>query len=227
MLEEALARLLGDRVAVIGAGRTDAGVHATGQVISFRTASAMPQETLERGVNALLPADVAVSAVGEVGDDFHARFSATGRTYKYSIWNAPRPRPLLRRTAWWVPEPLGLREMQEASGALAGRHDFSAFAMRVPGTRERTVRRAAWSSASEGLLEFEIQADAFLRGMVRGIVGTLAQVGRGRLSATRLAEVLASARREQGGPSAPAHGLCLTRVSYGGDTYHATDEEDE
>ncbi len=230
VLEEALAKLLGERVAVVGAGRTDAGVHAMGQVISFRTRGELPAVTIERGVNALLPPDVAVSEVAEVGDDFHARMSAIGRTYAYTIWNAPRPRPLLRRTTWWLREPLDADSMEAASRHLVGRYDFSAFSMRVEGKRERTVRRASWTSEGRGVLRFEIEADAFLRGMVRGIVGTLAQVGRGRLDAARFADVIASARRDEGGPSAPAHGLCLVRVTYGerpGHAYHARATEDE
>ena len=226
VLEEAFAKLLGERVGVIGAGRTDAGVHATGQVISFRTGSPMPEATIERGVNALLPQDVAIREVAEVREDFHARYSATGRTYAYRIWNAARPRPLLRRTTWWVRDPLDVGAMRAACRHLVGRHDFSAFSMKAEGTRERMVRKASWSEA-EGTLCFEIEADAFLRGMVRGIVGTLVQVGRGRLDPERLADVVASARREEGGPSAPPQGLCLARVTYGEADYHAVDEEDE
>jgi tRNA pseudouridine38-40 synthase len=234
VLENALAKLLGERVGVIGAGRTDAGVHATGQVISFRTANPLPEGTIERGVNALLPADVAVSDVAEADAGFHARYSATSRTYAYRIWNSPRPRPLLRRTAWWVSDALAVAEMQTATRHLVGRRDFSAFAMKTVGIRERAVRRAAWSAGEDGLLAFEIEADGFLRGMVRGIVGTLAQVGRGKLDAAAFADVVVSADRERGGPSAPPHGLCLVRVAYDGPTrdraYHeppGTDEEDE
>ena len=213
-LEGALGKLLGERVGVIGAGRTDAGVHATGQVINFRTGSPLPEATIERGVNALLPADVAVSGIAEVEDGFHARYSATGRTYNYKIWNAPRPRPLLRWTTWWLHEPLDLGAMEDASRSLVGRRDFGAFAMKVPRHRERTVRRASWSSDGDGVLTFAIEADAFLRGMVRGVVGTLVQVGRGKLDAETFADVLASGDRDRGGPSAPPQGLCLLRVSY-------------
>ena len=230
VLEEALAKLFGAPVAVIGAGRTDAGVHATGQVISFHTANEMPEATIERGVNALLAADVAIREVAEVADDFHARYSATGRTYEYTIWNAASPRPLLRRTTWWVRETLDLRAMEDASAHLVGRRDFSAFAMKAPGSRERTVRRAGWSGSGDGVLRFEIEADAFLRGMVRGVVGTLERVGRGKVDPRGFAEILASADRDRAGPSAPAHGLCLVRVAYGPrerDTYHRPAEEDE
>ncbi len=230
VLEEALAKLLGERISVTGAGRTDAGVHARGQTISFRTANPLPEGTIERGVNALLPEDVAIREVAEVSPDFHARRSATSRTYAYTIQNARLPRPLLRRTSWWVRDRLDLDAMRMASRHLVGRRDFSAFTMKVAGPRKRTVRDASWSSDGDGLLRFEIEADAFLRGMVRGIVGTLAQVGRGRLEAARFADVVASARRDEGGPSAPPHGLCLVRVTYGDRgryAYHALATEDE
>ena len=228
-LEEALAKLVGERVGVVGAGRTDAGVHATGQVISFRSATRLPQATIERGLNALLPGDVGLSAVREVPDDFHARYSATARTYRYTIWNGRWPRPLLRRTAWWVPDPLDLDAMRRAAAAVVGRHDFSSFAMKGDGSRERTVTNATWRDR-DGELEFSIEADGFLRGMVRGIVGTQVRVGRGKLPAQEFGDIVAAADRERGGPSAPAQGLCLMMVSYDGgnsERERRDDEEDE
>ncbi len=226
MVEEALAKLLGQETRVNGAGRTDAGVHATGQVISFGTANALSGGTIERGVNALLPRDVAIRGVAEVDEGFHARYSATSRAYAYTIWNARYPRPLLLRTAWWVREALDVERMREASARLVGRHDFAAFAMKTEDSRERTVRRADWS-AEGGMLRFEIEADGFLRGMVRGIVGTLARVGWGKLDAPGFADVMAGGRREAAAASAPPQGLCLTRVSYDDATYHRRSEEDE
>ncbi len=215
MLEETLGGLLGEAIRVIGAARTDTGVHATGQVINFRTERAtLPVDTIWRGVNALLPHDVVVRELAEVGDDFHARYDATARTYYYTIWNGRWPRPLLRRTALWVEDPLDLAAMRRASGHLVGVHDFSAFAMKTPGRREREVRRAEWR-AEDGVLVFDIEANGFLRGMVRGIVGTLLRVGRGKLDADGFGAVLASGDRAVAGPSAAPHGLCLVRVAYG------------
>ena len=225
-LEDAFAKLLGERVGVTGAGRTDAGVHATGQVISFRSATRLPEATIERGANALLPADVAVSDVEAVDEAFHARFSATARTYEYTIWNGPRPRPLLRRTAWWVPERLDVAAMDRAASGLVGTRDFASFAMKGAGSRERTVRRASWG-ARDGVLVFAIEADGFLRGMVRGIVGTHVRIGRGKIDPDAIGEIIAAADRERGGPSAPAHGLCLVAVRYEGATRGRDDEEDE
>jgi tRNA pseudouridine38-40 synthase len=228
VLESALSQLLGQAIRVIGAGRTDTGVHAIGQVISFQTTNPLAEGTIRRGVNALLPGDVAAQEVREVPPDFHARFSATARTYSYTIWNAQTPRPLLRRIALWVDEPLDVAAMERAAAHIYGRHDFSAFG-RPPGrTAERTVRRASWLRSEDGRLVFEIEADAFLRGMVRALVGTFLRVGRGKMSAEELGEALHSRDRARAGPAAAAHGLCLVGVSYDGSrTSDHDSEEDE
>jgi len=211
-LERALAEICGEPVRITGAGRTDAGVHATGQVINFRTASALDGPALGRGVNALLPEDIAISAVEAVGDEFHARFSATGRTYEYRIRCAPQREPLERHREHWLPGPLDVDAMQGAATRLIGRRDFGAFAAGEGGVRE--VRRAEWS-AEGGLLRFEITADAFLRGMVRGIVGTMIWIGRGKLPPDEIERITASRDRSTAGPSAPARGLTLVAVEYG------------
>ena len=223
-IERALAEICGEPIRITGAGRTDAGVHATGQVVDFRTASALDGEAIERGVNALLPKDIAISDVEEASEDFHSRFSATGRTYEYRIRRSRTRDPREWRKEHWLPGTLDVAAMRAASGALIGRHDFAAFAAGVSG--ERTVRRAEWSEAGE-LLRFEIEADAFLRGMVRGIVGTLLWVGRGKITVERFAEVVQSRDRTQAGPSAPAQGLCLIRVEYGERTKRQSEEADE
>jgi len=212
-LERALGAVCDEAVRVIGAGRTDAGVHASGQVIDFRTASALDGATLGRGVNALLPEDIAVSALEIAGEGFHARFSATGRTYEYRVRTAAERDPLERLREHWLPGRLDLAGMREASAVLVGRRDFSAFASGPGGVR--TVRAAEWCER-DTLLRFEITADAFLRGMVRAIVGTLLWVGRGKIGSAAFAEIVASRDRAQAGPSAPASGLCLTSVEYGG-----------
>jgi len=211
-LERALGEVCNEPVRITGAGRTDAGVHATGQVIDFRSASALDGGTMERGVNALLPEDIAVSELGPAAEGFHSRFSATSRTYEYRIRNAPVRDPLERYREQWLAATLDRKAMREAATRLVGRHDFAAFAAGVSG--ERSVKRAEWSEEGE-VLRFEIEADAFLRGMVRGIVGTLLWVGRGKLSLSGFEEVLRSKDRGQAGPSAPARGLCLIRVTYG------------
>jgi len=207
-------------VRVTGAGRTDAGVHAIGQVINFRTASALSGSDLGSGVNALLPADIAISALEPCGEGFHARFSATGRTYEYRLWNAQVRRPLERRERWY-PQTLDLAAMRAAADRLPGRRDFSAFATGEGGVR--TVRRAGWSSEGS-LLRFEIEADAFLRGMVRAIVGTMLWIGRGKIDLARFEEIVAGRDRSLAGPSAPPGGLCLTQVTYRDDNEIATRE---
>ncbi|HEV2011654.1 MAG TPA: tRNA pseudouridine(38-40) synthase TruA, partial [Candidatus Limnocylindria bacterium] len=188
-------------------------------VMSFRTASRLDGAKLGRGVNALLPEDIAISALEPCGEGFHARFSATGRTYEYRL-RIGSDRDPLERWALHHPAALRLDAMRDASSALVGRTDFAAFATgegpeRRPERRTvRTVRRAEWTKDGE-LLRFEIEADAFLRGMVRAIVGTLLWVGRGKIGVEGFGEIVRSGDRAQAGPSAPARGLCLTHVEYG------------
>ena len=210
-LERALAEICGEPIRITGAGRTDAGVHATGQVIDFRSASTLDGSTLERGVNALLPQDIAISGLEPAAEGFHSRFSATGRTYEYRIRTGRTRDPLERHREHHLAAAFDLAAMQGAAARLVGRHDFAAFAAGPGG--ERDVRRAIWDAQSE-MLRFEIEANAFLRGMVRGIVGTLLWVGRGKISAERFGEVMRSGDRAQAGPSAPAQGLCLISVAY-------------
>ena len=209
-LERALATVCDEPVRIAGAGRTDAGVHALGQVMSFRTASELDGAKMGRGVNALLPDDIAVSAIEPCGDEFHARHSASGRTYEYRL-RIGSDRDPLERWAYHHPAALRLDPMREAAAALIGRRDFAAFASGEGGVR--TVRRAGWSREGD-LLRFEIEADAFLRGMVRAIVGTLLWVGRGKIGVERFGEIVRSEDRAMAGPSAPARGLCLVSVAY-------------
>jgi len=213
-LERVLAVMCAEPVRITGAGRTDAGVHATGQVIDLRTTSGLGPQELERGVNALLPEDIAISELEPAEDSFHARFSATGRTYEYRIRSAAVREPLWTRREHWYPGELDIGAMRAAAAHLLGRHDFAAFAAGESG--ERTVKRAEWI-AEGSVLRFEIESDAFLRGMVRGIVGTLLWAGRGKLTPERFAQVLDSRDRAVAGPSAPAKGLCLVAVRYGGE----------
>jgi tRNA pseudouridine38-40 synthase len=213
-IERALATICGEQVRIALAGRTDAGVHATGQVCSFRSATELDPATIRRGVDALLPADIAVRDVAEADEGFHARFSATGRTYEYRIRRGAHREPLERHREHWVPQALDVDAMERATAALVGRHDFVAFATGSPtGHTMRTVRRAEWRREGT-LLRFEVEADGFLRGMVRAIVGTLLWVGTGHTRAEQVGAILASRDRAQAGPNAPAAGLCLVAVSY-------------
>jgi tRNA pseudouridine38-40 synthase len=218
VLEEALAAALGEDVRVTPAGRTDTGVHANGQVVSFATDGRLGGVELVRATNACLPSDVLALRAAEMPADFDARRAALRRHYRYVIWNAPLPNLWARHLSWHVPGHLDLAAMQEAAARLVGRHDFASFAgqaAREPLGRSttRTVERACWSRRGAALV-FRITADAFLRHMVRGIVGTLLQVGRGKLAAEDVEAILASADRRRAGPNAPPIGLILVGVDY-------------
>lgn len=217
-LEEALGKLLTHDTQVVGASRTDAGVHARGQVASFRTERDIPLHGIRRGLNSLLPDTIAVRDAREVPDDFHPRFSATGKHYRYTILARPERSPRYRDRAWHHPEPLNVHAMEEGARALIGEHDFSAF--RAAGcTAKTTMRRVdsiALTRLHPHLLEIDIRGNAFLRQMVRILVGTLTEVGTGRRLPAQVAEILASKDRTQAGVTAPPQGLELMEVRYDG-----------
>ncbi len=218
VLEEALARSLGERVRVIPAGRTDTGVHADGQVVSFTTRGRLAPEELARAVNAHLPQDVLVHGVAEMPPEFDARRSAIRRHYRYLIWQQRLPSLWWRRWAWHQTADLDISAMQAAADQLVGTHDFGSFAggrSQEPLGRStiRAVTRAGWWQDGN-LIGFEITANAFLRHMVRGIVGTLTEVGRGRMDPADFGSIFQAADRRKGGPNAPPHGLTLIRVDY-------------
>ena len=225
-LETALRGLMQEAIRVHGAGRTDAGVHAHGQVISFRAAWRHGVDALERALNAVLPNDIAVRGIQEADERFHARFNASSRTYVYTVYVASIRAPLLERVAYRALKPLDVGAMAAAAARLEGEQDLAAFGQAPYGDNTvRTVCRAEWRllDAPAGLgydpelgslLQFEIEANACLRGMVRRIVGTLLRVGERSLSPQGFGEILASCDISQAAPQAPAHGLCLWRVSY-------------
>lgn len=219
-LERALAVLSGSPTRVVGAGRTDRGVHAEGQVVSFEVDWKHGLDDLHRGLNAVLAADVAVLALGRAPEGFHPRFSARSRTYRYTILNRPWPSPLYRRTAWHVVRELDVGRMAEASELLLGTRDMATFG-RPPeedrlGSKASTVRtvlRAEWKE-SGSLLTFHLEANAFLFRMVRSIVGTLALVGWKEISVEEFRAILEARDRSRVKRVAPAHGLCLVEVNY-------------
>ena len=214
-LQEALARIAGTRVDVMGAGRTDAGVHALGQVASFRADLRLDPPVLGRALNAALPRDIAVLEVAEAPPGFDARRDATARTYRYTLLCRPQRSALWRDLALHVPRPLDLEAMGAAAGRLVGEHDFSAFRA-AHCTAPSPVRRLAEARLErEGdLVHFIITADAFLQHMVRIIMGTMLQVGEKRLTPTGFQRVLASRDRRQAGRTLDPRGLCLVRVRY-------------
>lgn len=218
VLEEALARSLGERVRVTAAGRTDAGVHASGQVVSFTTRGRLAPAELLRAVNAYLPDDVHVYGAAEGPPELDARRSALRRHYRYLIWSHRLPNLWERRWVWHLTDRLDVGAMQAAARQLVGTHDFASFlghrAQEPAGrTTVRTVERAVWWQDGN-LIGFEVTANAFLRHMVRGIVGTLVEVGRGRLDPAQFGTILEAADRRRAGANAPPHGLILTGVDY-------------
>ncbi len=214
-LEKALSKLLKEPVRITGSGRTDAGVHAEGQVASFTTTKSVPLRAFVAGVNSLLPEDIAVRAAEEREPGFDARRSARGKIYRYRILNRPTRSPLWRRTAWELFRPLDVAAMQAAAPALLGRHDYSAFRASdcCARTTVREVRQARIERAGE-LIEVHLEATAFLKHMVRNIVGTLVEVGLGKREPGSLAQLLEGRDRTRAGVTAPAHGLCLVEVFY-------------
>lgn len=218
-LEEALAQLFGQPIAVVGASRTDAGVHARGQVASFRAPKPIALHGIRRGLNSLLPPVIAIRDAAEVSADFHPRFSATGKRYRYTILSRADRSPRWRERAWHIAVPLDRRSMIEAATTLIGEHDFAAF--RAAGcaahTTIRRLDRIELSEHEQGeVVTLDVVGNAFLRNMVRIIVGTLVEVARGAFTVTQVAEILASKDRGVAGPTAPAHGLELIEVHYDG-----------
>ena len=215
VLESAFASIAGEKIALTGAGRTDRGVHARGQVAHFDSPVARPESAWVRGVNSFLPEHIAVLWARPVPDDFHARFSATARTYRYVLLNrAVRP-ALAARHAGWFHAPLDVPKMREAAQALVGEHDFSAFRAaecqaRTPvrGVHSITVERAAEQ------IDFVIRANAFLHHMVRNIVGSLVYVGSGRQPVAWIGELLRMKDRTRAAPTFAAEGLYLEKVEY-------------
>lgn len=214
-LEQALTQIAHQSVSVTGAGRTDSGVHATGQVISFVLEWRHDVADLQRALNANLPADIAILQLDETTDRFHPRFDALRRAYAYYIFNAPTRSPLRRQRSWHVRHPLDVEKMNEAARYLIGAHDFATFGL--PPQGESTVREvfaAHWQRDGE-FLRFFIEANAFLYRMVRSVVGSLQFVGNGRCSLQEFEAAFKACDRNRSGAAAPACGLYLVSVTYG------------
>jgi tRNA pseudouridine38-40 synthase len=214
VLEEALHRVARQRVRVVGAGRTDTGVHARGQVIAFWARWRHNEADLHRALNALLPQDVALLSLEGAAEEFHPRYDARRRWYRYTVLNRSLRSPLDRRQALHVGRRLDVAAMNRAAAALPGEHDFATFGR--PPKGENTVRRvmrAEWERKGP-FVTFDIEANAFLHRMVRSLVGTLLQVGLGQLLPEEFAQRLAACQRALAGPTAPPQGLCLMAVSY-------------
>ncbi len=218
LLEKHLTGITKTPTQIFGAGRTDAGVHAKGQVAHFRTESAMTTREFLKALNSCLPPDVVVLQVDEVDDAFHAQKSAVCKLYRYSILNRDFPSALDCRFAHFIAQPLDFKAMQEAAGILAGRHDFTSF--RGAGCSAKTSVRTIHFCAvnkEDDYLRVEIKGDGFLKHMVRNIVGTLIEVGRGKLTPKDVQHILEARDRKTAGPTAPSRGLCLEWIAYEGE----------
>ena len=215
-LTKALEKILRHPVELTCAGRTDAGVHAWGQVVSLEADPGVDAWRLQKSLNGILAPEVVVRSADLVGPDFDARRSAAWRTYRYTVVNRPVPDPFLARYAWWVPTSLELVAMRAGSDAFVGEHDFAAFCRAGPegSTTVRRVLDSQWRDEGDGVLRYEIRAFAFCWQMVRSIVGTLVDIGTGSRRAGEVMGMLRSKERGAAGRVAPAHGLCLWEVGY-------------
>jgi tRNA pseudouridine38-40 synthase len=214
-LEDAFKSMTKQQVVVRGAGRTDAGVHAEGQVASVEVVSRIPALGFLRGLNTFLPPEIAVLDVADVAADFNARFAARGKIYRYQVWNHAVRSPRLDRFAWHVYDALDVHAMREAASVLIGEHDFRAFRS-ADCDRKNTVRiiRRFDVRKDGALVLLEVEGTAFLRNMVRILAGTMVAVGKGKMTAVDVVAALKSGDRTKAGVTAPAHGLTLAKVIY-------------
>ncbi|WP_305046138.1 tRNA pseudouridine(38-40) synthase TruA [Geoalkalibacter sp.] len=214
VVESTLAQLIGVPVRLISSGRTDAGVHARGMVVNFHTDRSLPPSAYREGLNRLLPRDIAVREARQVADDFHARFAARGKWYRYTLCLTPVRSPLHGRYSWQLRAPLDISAMSAAARHLVGVHDFAAF--RTAGCDARTTTREIFSLdilPAEPLLQIDVRGSGFLRNMVRVMVGTLVEVGLGKRTPENIS-LLLRGEGQRAGRTAPPQGLCLMEVWY-------------
>ncbi len=215
-IEDAIRQITRKDVKITGSGRTDAGVHAIGQVANFFTEAQMDPETLRKALNSTLPRDISIIKAQEVPDGFHAQFSSRSKVYEYRIFNRPYPPALQRNRVWHIQEKLDTKKMREAAAYLEGTHDFSVFATAdiTVKTTARTVKRVHVRKTREGIIVIEIEADGFLKRMVRMITGTLVETGRGKLTPEGFGQILAGGQKTKNVFTAPPGGLFLKKVIY-------------
>jgi tRNA pseudouridine38-40 synthase len=216
VLQEKIGIITGERISLTASGRTDAGVHALGQVANFRTESRIPLDALKRGVNSLTPDDTVILHMEAVGEDFHARYSARSKLYEYRILNSPMPSPIERNFSWHISQNLNLGTMREAAGTLLGAHDFSSFRAAKSDNLNpvRTLMTLEIEKKDDHMIAIRMRSNGFLRQMVRNIVGSLVDVGRGRLTPDDFEAIRDARDRTKAGMAAPPHGLFLVEVEY-------------
>jgi tRNA pseudouridine38-40 synthase len=216
-IESALRTMTRQKVKLLGSGRTDAGVHALGQVANFTCDTAITPEAFHKGLNSILPNDIVIRHVMEVPLQFHARFNAISKCYRYHILNRPIPSAIERHHTWWIRFPLDLPAMAAAADHIIGRHDFKAFegAGSPRSNTFRHIMEAKFNNQTPGRIIFDVRADGFLRYMVRNLVGTLVDVGLGKIDPEHVKQILDSKDRSRASATAPARGLFLVEVDYG------------
>lgn len=215
VIEDRLKKITGERVSIVGSGRTDAGVHASAQIANFKTNSKIPLKSLQMALNSALPKDIVVSRVEEMGPKFNSQHCAKSKLYRYTIANSNFVDPFVRHFAAKCFYSLDIKAMRKAAGFLLGLHDFASF--QTMDNRKNDSIRAIKNIkiAKEGdLVYIDIEADGFLYNMVRNIVGTLIEVGRGKITEDKVKDILSKKNRRFCGPTAPAKGLCLVKVRY-------------
>lgn len=214
-LEKALSKILNEKIKVIGSGRTDSGVHALGQVANFKTKSKLSLADIKRALNSILPGDIVLKKVEEVSLDFHARFAARSKIYRYTILNSPTPSVISRNFYFFYPHRLNLSAMRKASNLLLGKKDFKSFQASDKKKRQsqRNIKNISLKKYAD-FIYFDLEADGFLYKMVRNILGTLIEVGRGKIRPNQVKEILLKKNRKLAGPTAPAKGLTLMEVKY-------------
>ncbi|MEX1000387.1 MAG: tRNA pseudouridine(38-40) synthase TruA [Thermodesulfobacteriota bacterium] len=215
-IEKTLKNMTGEDISLSGSGRTDSGVHAFAQVANFKTNSNIKSIEFQMGLNSSLPIDITILEAKEVDQDFHAQFSAKSKTYIYKILNSPHPSALLRKRSWYVPTALDIDQMKKSAEYLIGEHDFKAFAQSgiEVKTTIRNVLNVSLEQKENNIILFSIEATGFLKRMVRLIVGTLVQVGKGRITPLDFAEILNSGEKTKFVYAAPPQGLYLKGVKY-------------
>ncbi len=215
-IEDTIRQITRENVKITGSGRTDARVHAIGQVANFFTETQMDPGTLQKALNSSLPRDISITKAQQVSDDFHAQFSSRSKIYEYRIFNRSHRPALQRHRVWHIKEKLDTKKMKKAAAYLQGTHDFSVFAKAdiTVKTTVRTVKRVQIRKTREGIIVIEIEADGFLKRMVRMITGTLAEVGRGRLTPEKFGQIFAEAQKTKNVFTAPPSGLFLKKVIY-------------